>query len=303
MEEEALLFRKTVISAVQSGHESMVTLLFKYKPHIDFYKRNFFAAFPLCEAAKIQKLALVRQLIRFQCNPNDHVDGGMTPLALAISTNPATSTPDLTLTIATLLIEAGATLDIDTEMFIDIVRSQNISLIKLLIAKGFITQRLSTEVILKEFARTKRKHTAMASMMLEWIDIGSITALGGRHCSHLLKGAIFHQLHEFLKQLIEDRYLLHEPYITQRKATGLCPMSLAACYGSSKAVQLLFANGASPNGETGIGQPLRLALDRRCDYRIARVLLDHGADGTHAMGNAIDSQNWSIVEFLSPFVF
>ncbi|CAG8130871.1 unnamed protein product, partial [Penicillium salamii] len=300
--EEAVLFRKTLIGAVQSGHENIIRLLFKHRPHIEFYKRNFFAAFPLCEAARHHRLSVAKLLINCQCGPNDHVLGGMTPLVLAISTKPAVSDPDAALKIARLLIKTGANIDNDTEMFIETVRSQNLALIKLLIKNGFSPQRLGTEVILKEFSRIKRRNTAMASLMLEWIDVGSIITSGGRHCSQLLRVAIFHRLHDLLKELIEDRHFLDEPCTTQRKATRLCPMSLAACYGSRQTIQLLLANGASPDGETGIGQPLGLALGKSCNLRNARILLDNGADGTRAMGNAIDSQNWRIVEFLSPFV-
>jgi ankyrin repeat protein len=300
---EAIAFRKSVIGAVRYCHENVVKLLFKYKPHIAFYKRNFFAAFPLCAAARYNRLSLVELLIKSKCGANDHPVGKKTPLAHTASIRPTTPSESKTVfEIVRLLVRAGANVDNDGDSMLEVIKSRNIPLLQLLMENGFSPQNLSAGDILNEFSRTRRKDQEMASLLLSWLDVDAVIASGSHQRWNLFKGAIFHDLDELTKTLVQEKHFLDKRYQSERAAIGCCPINLAACYGREKTIQLLVAHGASPNGESRNQRALELALNRRPSLGTAKILLDSGANGALALESAINKKIRPVVELIAPYV-
>ena len=86
------------------------------------------------------------------------------------------------------------------------MKLQNVPPLQLLMENGFSPQKLSTSDILREFSCTRRKDQEMASLLLSWLDVDSVIASGSRQRFDLFKGAIFHELDDLLKILIEETF-------------------------------------------------------------------------------------------------
>lgn len=278
---DAKYFRDLVIRAVRSGRNKVVKLLFAFKPHLEFYKRNFYAARPLLKAVRCQSPSMIKLLIRYGCDVNDHRRGGPTVLTIAAS-QPPSKTKE-TMQIIQILKDAGADPKNDPTVLPEAVQSQNMELIQSLLEHGSSPQQLSEAQILREFSRTKRNTPQVGAMLLSWLNVDSVIGSGSHQRWAILKGAILHQIIEFLEILIKDKDFLGQSYRSERTLLGnCCPVNLAAFHHCEEALQLLLDHGASPDGEVGSGHSLDLALrsvlDKGKDLEIARILLERGAN-------------------------
>lgn len=291
---DAKYFRDLVTRAVRSGQNKVVKLLFNFKPHLGFYKRNFYAARPLLKAVRCQLPSMVKLLIRYGCDVNDRRKGGPTALTIA-SSQPPSKTMEM-MQMIQILMDAGAELQGDPNVLLEALESENIELIQSLLERGSSPQQLSEAQILKEFSRMKRNSPQAGALLLSWLNVDSVIESGNHQRWALLKGAILHQFIEFLELLIKEKDFLGPSSRLERVRLGnCCPVNLAAFHHREEALQLLLDNGANPNGELGTGRSLDLALstalNKGKDLETARILLERGVNRILASQD-VENQAW-----------
>ncbi|CAI7605561.1 unnamed protein product [Penicillium discolor] len=261
------LFKRALTVAIPEKHVAVVKLLLKHKTDFKTNHEDRHAAIPLCKAVEMGHLFLEHNY----CNLDTYDLDGMTPLALAAVTKASSAN----LEIAQLLVEAGADLYKDDHLLLKAAKSDNLPVMKLLLANSLCWRRLEWSEVLLEFSRPRRQNHEMGSLLLGWMDVDRILKTSNIQRCYLLRGAIANRLDDLLEKILDKSAVLDEDHKANRKGIYLCPLSLAVCYGRPRAVKLLLDHGADPSGE-GDCRPVQFALEKGKDT-IASLLFDKGA--------------------------
>ncbi|KAI3290105.1 hypothetical protein DTO002I6_6510 [Penicillium roqueforti] len=270
-EKEGDLFNRTLKAAVTSEHAAVVKLLLEHKADCKTNSHDRHAAIPLCKAVELGHVSIVRLFLEYNyCSLDTYNLRGMTPLAVAAATRPSPAN----LEIAQLLVGAGADLYIYDKLLLEAAGSDNLPVMKLLLANNLHWRQLGWLEVLWEFSRPRDNHE-MGSLLLSWIDVDRILKYGNLQRCYLLKGAIVNRLDDLLEKVLKESSVLDKDHQPNRRAVHFCPLSLAVCYGRPRAVKLLLDHGADPSGE-GNSRPVQLALEKGKDT-MARLLFDKGA--------------------------
>ncbi|KAJ6179311.1 hypothetical protein N7519_009772 [Penicillium mononematosum] len=269
-EKEGDLFKRALTKAIKKEHVEVVKLLLEHKTHTNSLDRH--AAIPLCRAVKMGHVPIVRLLLEHNYSNLDTYDmHGMTPLAVAAAAK-ASST---NLEIAKLLVEAGADLHIDHGLLLRAAKSNNLPVIKLLLANNFDWRRLEWFDVLSEFSRPIRENHEVGALLLSGMNVDRILSDGNVQRCFLLRGAITNHLDDLLEKILDEWPVLDEDHKPSRRAIRFCPLSLAVCRGRPSAVKLLLEHGADPSGDLDC-PPVQFALEKGKDT-MARMLFDKGA--------------------------
>ncbi|CAI7564459.1 unnamed protein product [Penicillium glandicola] len=267
-EEDGYLFKKTLTAAIPGDHVAVVKLLLEHKGNLKSNRQDKHAAVPLCKAVEMEHVSIVKLLLEHDyCNLDTFDLDGMTPIALAAITKESSAN----LEIAQLLVEAGA----NQKLLLKAARSDNLPVMKLLLANNLDWQQVHWFEVLYEFSRLRRENHEMGSLLLSWIDVDRVLKLGSIQRYYLLRGAITNRLDDLLEKILDEWPVLKEDNHPNPTESRFCPLSLAICYGRPRAVKLLLEHGADPNSD-GHHQPMKFALEKGKDT-MARLLLDSGA--------------------------
>lgn len=266
------LFKRALTVAIPEKHVAVVKLLLKHKTDFKTNHEDRHAAIPLCKAIEMGHVSIVKLFLEHNyCNLDTYDLDGMTPLALAAVTKASSAN----LEIAQLLVEAGADLYKDDYLLLKAAKSDNLPVMKLLLANNLCWRRLEWSEVLLEFSRPRRQNHEMGSLLLGWMDVDRILKTSNIQRCYLLRGAIANRLDDLLGKILDKSAVLDEDHKANRKGIYLCPLSLAVCYGRPRAVKLLLDHGADPSGE-GDCRPVQFALEKGKDT-MASLLFDKGA--------------------------
>lgn len=247
--DKANLFRDAVTMAVTFGHEDIVKLLFNFKPDVEFYRHNFYAALPLHKAFYEERPSMVKFLL-LGCDVND--------------TREREPTHNRALQKAAVQLQA--------------IKYQDLEMIQIFIDYGCPSEKPSQEDLLIEFSHTtKVRKPQLGRWLLSWLDVDEVIKPGGIQLWRLLKGAILYQFNGFVTFLIQEKHLLDRRYASERVNIGCCPLKLAICHGHAETVRILLKHGFNPNGEAEDGGPLKQARASGAS-RIAKLLFDKRAN-------------------------
>ncbi|KAJ5446887.1 hypothetical protein N7445_001708 [Penicillium cf. griseofulvum] len=274
------LVRKTFDAATRKDHVTIVKLLLEHKADFNFNPQNRNAVGPLCTAVEMGKVSIVKLFLEHNyCDLNTSDLDDMTPLALAASMPPSSAN----LEIARLILEASPGVYRDPELLLKAAQSDNMPIMKFLLANNFNWRRLEWFDILSEFSQLRRKDHEMGPLLLSWIDVDSIMKIGSLQRCYLFKGAIVNGSEDLLKKLLDESTVLDEDLHLNTRRDCFCHLSLAVCHGQYKSVELLLKHGADPNVKDRC-RPIQFALERGKDDTIVRLLLRYGA--------TCDPENW-----------
>lgn len=266
------LFKRALTVATSEKHIAVVKLLLEHKTDFKTNHEDIYVAIPLCKAVEMGYVSIVKLFLEHNyCNLDTYDPDGMTPLALAAATK---ASPE-NLEIAQLLVGAGADLYKDDNLLLKAAKSDNLPVVRLLLANNLCWRRLECSEVLREFSRPRRKNHEMGSLLLSWIDVDRILQVSNIQRCYLLRGAIANRLDDLLEKILDKSAVLDEDNKENRIGIYLCPLSLAVCYGRPRAVKLLLDHGADPSGE-GDCRPVQFALEKAKDTT-ARLLFDKGA--------------------------
>ncbi|KXG52516.1 uncharacterized protein PGRI_088000 [Penicillium griseofulvum] len=267
------LVRKTLDAAIRKDHIAVVKLLLEDKADFNLNAMSKNAVAPLCTAVEMGKVSMVEIFLEHNyCDLNTSDLDDMTPLALAASGPPSSANLD----IARLLLEASPGLYRDPELLLKAARSDNMPVMKFLLANNFNWRRLEWFDILSEFSQLRRKDHEVGSLLLSWMNVDSIMEIGSLQRCYLLRGAIVNGFEELLEKLLIESTVLDEDLHPNIRTHRFCHLSLAVCHNQYKSVELLLKHHADPNGK-GKCRPIQFALERVKDDKIVRLLLHHGA--------------------------
>ncbi|OQE28062.1 hypothetical protein PENFLA_c005G06858 [Penicillium flavigenum] len=269
-QKEGDLSKRALTKAIKKEHVEVVKLLLEHKTHTNSQDRH--AAIPLCKAVKMGHVPIVRLLLDHNyCNLDTYDMHGMTPLALAAAAK-ASST---NLEIAKLLVEAGADLRIDHGLLLRAAKSDNLPVMKLLLANNFDWRRLEWFDVLSEFSRPIRESHEVGALLLSGMNVDRILSYGNAQRCFLLRGAIANHLDNLLEKILDEWPVLDEDHKPSRRTIRFCPLSLAVCRGRPSAVKLLLEHGADPSGDLDC-PPVQFALEKGRNA-MARMLFDQAA--------------------------
>jgi ankyrin repeat protein len=270
IEKEGDLFKRALAGAIPKEYVEVVKLLLEHKTNTN--SRDRYAAIPLCRAVKMGHVSIVRLLLEHNyCNLDTYDMHGMTPLALAAAAK-ASST---NLEIAKLLVEAGADLHKDHGLLLRAAKSDNLPVMKLLLANNFDWRRLEWFDILSEFSRPIRGNHEVGALLLSGMNVDRVLSYDNVQRCFLLRGAITNHLDDLLEKILKEWPVLDEDHKPSRRAIRFCPLSLAVCNGRTSAVKLLLEHGADPSGDLDC-PPVQFALEKGKNA-MARMLFDKGA--------------------------
>ncbi|KAJ5501489.1 hypothetical protein N7453_006306 [Penicillium expansum] len=232
---EGDLFKRALTVAILEEHVAVVKLLLEHKADFKPQHNDRHAAIPLCKAVEMGHVSIVRLFLEHNyCNLDTCDLDGMTPLALAAATKSSSEN----LEIAQLLVEAGADLYTDDNLLLKAAKSDNLPVMKLLLANNFCWRRLEWSEVLREFSRPRRKNHEIGSLLLSWIDVDHVLKINNTQRCYLLRGAIANRLDDLLEKILNESAVLDEDHKANRKGIYLCPLSLAVCYGRPRAIKL-----------------------------------------------------------------